>query len=129
MILKTLNQSVLDVALIKSERMVIFIMVSKIINVRTVAASLLKITVKNILITLLKNILITYYLKEYLWLAYVEFLRSDGTWLQKYVNAKYAEVSRELEVSAKSLGKLSIQCDELWSYVQNKENQQWWGCL
>jgi hypothetical protein len=117
------------VALITSERMVIFIMVSKIINGRTVAASLLKITVKNILITLLKNILISYYLKEYLWLAYVEFLKSDGTWLQKYVNAKYADVSRELEVSAKPPGKLIIQCDELWSYVQNKENQQWWGCL
>lgn len=49
----------------------------------------------------------------------------SGTWLQKYVNAKYAEVSRELEVSAKPPGKLIIQCDELWSYVQNKENQKW----
>ncbi len=44
------------------------------------------------------------------------------TWLQKYVNGKYATVSRELEVSAKTPGKLIIQCDELWSYVQNKQN-------
>jgi transposase-like protein len=49
----------------------------------------------------------------------------SATWLQKYVNAKYAKVFRELEVSDQPPGKLIIQCDELWSYVQNKENQQW----
>jgi len=49
----------------------------------------------------------------------------SGTWLQEYVNATYAKVSRELNVSAKPPGKLIIQCDELWSYVQKKDNQQW----
>ena len=49
----------------------------------------------------------------------------SATWLQEYVNAKYAKVSRQLTVSDKTPGKLTIQCDELWSYVQNKENQKW----
>lgn len=46
-------------------------------------------------------------------------------WLQKYVNAKYAEVSQQVEVSEKPKGKLTIECDEAWSFVSNKNNQQW----
>lgn len=34
-------------------------------------------------------------------------------WLQKYVNDKYAQVPRQVEVSAKSKGKLTIECDEV----------------
>ena len=36
-------------------------------------------------------------------------------WLQDYVNKKYAEVPREVQVSTKKKGRLTIQCDEMWS--------------
>jgi len=40
-------------------------------------------------------------------------------WLQKYVNDKYAQVSQKVQVSAKQ-GKLTIECDEAWSFVGKK---------
>lgn len=47
------------------------------------------------------------------------------TWLQNYVNNKYAQTPRKLKVSEKAKGKLIIECDELWSFVRKKDNQQW----
>ena len=47
------------------------------------------------------------------------------TWLQKYVNKKYAETPRFIKVSEKPKGKMSIECDEMWSFVKKKDNQQW----
>ena len=44
---------------------------------------------------------------------------------QDYVNKKSAETPRQIKVSDKPKGKLSIECDEMWSWVGNKENQQW----
>jgi len=32
---------------------------------------------------------------------------------------------REIKVSDKPKGKLTIECDEMWSFVGNKENKQW----
>ncbi len=46
-------------------------------------------------------------------------------WLQRYVNALYAAVPRQVSVRAKKKGRLTIQCDELWSFVDNKDNKQW----
>jgi insertion element IS1 protein InsB len=46
-------------------------------------------------------------------------------WLQYYVNKKLGAVKRELEVKSKKKGKLTIQCDEMWSFVGNKDNKQW----
>jgi IS1 family transposase len=46
-------------------------------------------------------------------------------WLQDYVNRKYAAVPRVIQVSPKKKGRLTIQCDESWSFVDNKGNQQW----
>ena len=46
-------------------------------------------------------------------------------WLQDYIKAKYKAVPRKIQVSAKKPGKITIQCDELWSYVGKKENKQW----
>ena len=37
------------------------------------------------------------------------------TWLQKYVNDKYAQVTQQVQVSEKPKGKLTIECDEAWS--------------
>jgi transposase-like protein len=44
-------------------------------------------------------------------------------WMQTYVNEKYAQVPRRVQVSEK--GRLTIQCDELWSFVDHKGNKQW----
>ncbi|MBW4593787.1 MAG: IS1 family transposase [Brasilonema angustatum HA4187-MV1] len=46
-------------------------------------------------------------------------------WLQTYVNEKYASVPRSVQVTPKKKGRLMIQCDELWSFVDNKGNKQW----
>lgn len=46
-------------------------------------------------------------------------------WLQSYVNDKYKRVSRAVKVAVKSALNLVIECDEAWSFVQNKLNKQW----
>lgn len=46
-------------------------------------------------------------------------------WLQGYVNRKYQEVPRQVDVQKKPKGKLTIQCDEMWSFVGNKDKKQW----
>ena len=46
-------------------------------------------------------------------------------WLQAYVNAKYASVPRQVQVRSKKKGKLTLQCDEAWSFVGSKGNKQW----
>ena len=46
-------------------------------------------------------------------------------WLQNYVNNKFALVPRQIKVSDKPRGKLIIECDELWSFVDNKDNKYW----
>ncbi|MCP4208138.1 MAG: IS1 family transposase [Shimia sp.] len=45
-------------------------------------------------------------------------------WLQAYVNKKYAEIPQRID-SVKKKGRLTIQCDELWSFVGKKSNKQW----
>src|SRR4028119_163620 len=51
----------------------------------------------------------------------------SSRWLQYYVNKKLGAVKREVEVKSKKKGKLTIQCDEMWSFVRNKDNKQWMG--
>jgi IS1 family transposase/transposase-like protein len=46
-------------------------------------------------------------------------------WLQYYVNEKYNSIPREVKVIAKSTFRLTIQCDELWSFVGKRDNKQW----
>jgi len=46
-------------------------------------------------------------------------------WLQMYVNQKYYETPQQVEVSQKKTGKLTIQLDEMWSFVVSKQNKQW----
>ncbi|WP_422614090.1 IS1 family transposase [Chroogloeocystis siderophila] len=52
------------------------------------------------------------------------FAQVSEQWLQNYVNQKYAQVPRSVPVAAKKR-RLTIQCDELWSFVDNKGNKQW----
>jgi insertion element IS1 protein InsB len=46
-------------------------------------------------------------------------------WLQDYVNSKYEKVSQEICISEKKSGKLTIQADEMWSFVGNKQQKYW----
>ncbi|HIK12876.1 MAG TPA: IS1 family transposase [Oscillatoriaceae cyanobacterium M33_DOE_052] len=46
-------------------------------------------------------------------------------WLQYYINQKLAAVPRVVKVKSKKKGKLTIQCDEMWSFVGKKSNKQW----
>ncbi len=46
-------------------------------------------------------------------------------WLQYYVNQKYYQVPKNVEVTKKKPGRLTIQIDEMWSYVWSKANKQW----
>jgi len=46
-------------------------------------------------------------------------------WLQDYVNRKYAAVSRVITVMDKPKGRLTIECDELWSFVGDKDDKVW----
>ena len=47
----------------------------------------------------------------------------SGSWLQNYVNQKLARVPRQVNVSAKSKGRLTIECDEMWSFVGCKKKE------
>jgi len=49
----------------------------------------------------------------------------SSSWLQKYVNKKYAEIEQEVNITKKSQGKLTIECDEMWSFVKKKKQKQW----
>lgn len=44
-------------------------------------------------------------------------------WLQYYVNQKYYQVPKSVEVTKKKPGRLMIQMDEMWSYVGSKANK------
>jgi IS1 family transposase/transposase-like protein len=43
-------------------------------------------------------------------------------WLQNYVNDKLSRIPRQIRVSEKDLGRLVIECDEMWSFVASKKN-------
>ena len=46
-------------------------------------------------------------------------------WLQYYVNLKYDEVPKSISVTPKKKSRLTVECDEMWSFVGSKENKQW----
>ncbi len=48
-----------------------------------------------------------------------------ASWLQNNVNKKYEQIPHEVTVTKKSKRRLTIECDEMWSFVQNKENKSW----
>jgi insertion element IS1 protein InsB len=47
------------------------------------------------------------------------------SWLQNYVNNYYTTVPKRVNVLSKDKGKLKVQMDELWSFVDHKGNKQW----
>lgn len=48
----------------------------------------------------------------------------SARWLQSYVNQKYERQPRRAEVPVKK-SRLTIQCDELWSFVGKKAQKYW----
>jgi len=52
-------------------------------------------------------------------------LKLSQSWLQHYVNGCYEKVPRSVQVTPKPKAALSVQMDELWSFVDNKGNKQW----
>lgn len=50
--------------------------------------------------------------------------------LYLYIQDQYLKTPRKLKVSFKKKGKMAVQIDELWSFVDNKGNKQWvWAAL
>ena len=45
--------------------------------------------------------------------------------VQRYVNSKSKVTSQQVEVSCKPKKRLTVQMDELWSFVDEKSNKQW----
>jgi IS1 family transposase len=52
-------------------------------------------------------------------------LQISELWVQQYVNQKYKRVEREVLVRPKLKSRLTVQMDELWSFVDTKGKQQW----
>lgn len=52
-------------------------------------------------------------------------LQVSESWLQQYVNAHYAKVPQQVQVQPKARRRLTVQMDELWSFVDDKGNEQW----
>jgi insertion element IS1 protein InsB len=49
----------------------------------------------------------------------------SASWLQGHVNDTYGQVPQAASVVPKAKGKLRVQMDELWSFVDRKGNKQW----
>ena len=45
------------------------------------------------------------------------------SWLQNYVNNKLSRIPQQIKVSDKPKGRLTIECDEMWSFVFSKFNK------
>ena len=49
----------------------------------------------------------------------------SASWLQNHVNIKFENIPQKIIVTEKPKGPLRIECDEMWSFVGNKDNKQW----
>src|SRR6476469_2502157 len=52
-------------------------------------------------------------------------LQLSESWLQQYVNDYYSTVAQQVQVQPKQPQRLTVQMDELWSFVDDKGNEQW----
>ena len=52
-------------------------------------------------------------------------LKLSESWLQGYVNQCYEKVPRQVQVTPKAKGALTVQMDAWWSFVDDKGNKQW----
>jgi transposase-like protein len=72
-----------------------------------------------------KKDLIDRLLLEKIPLAGIGVYRCPERWLQNYVNQKYEAIPQHVEVKKKEKMPLTIQCDEMWSFVRSKQNKEW----
>lgn len=52
-------------------------------------------------------------------------MQMSQAWLQRYVNRCYQLLPQRAQVQPKPKGSLTVQMDELWSFVDHKGNKQW----
>jgi hypothetical protein len=52
-------------------------------------------------------------------------LQISELWVQHYINQKSKNVPQEVQVRPKPKRRLRVQMDELWSFVDDKGNEQW----
>lgn len=52
-------------------------------------------------------------------------LHLSESWLQQYVNEHYEQTSKQAQVIPKTTSRLTVEMDELWSFVDHKGNKQW----
>ena len=57
--------------------------------------------------------------------AIARAMQVSEQWLQTYVNAKYASLQQKVQVTPKPKHRLTVQMDELWSFVNDKDHEQW----
>ena len=55
----------------------------------------------------------------------IRAVQVSARWLQYYINDIYENVSKKITVLPKKKGRLTVECDEMWSFVGNKDNKQW----
>ena len=55
----------------------------------------------------------------------VRVAKVSKRWMQDYANDKYENVHRTVIVTGKMKGRLTIECDEMWSFVENSKNKVW----
>jgi IS1 family transposase/transposase-like protein len=73
----------------------------------------------------LKNIIDNLLLEKIPLAGIARAVNVSETWLQQYVNKKYEETPKVVNVTHKAKGKMIIECDEMWSYVGKKSNKKW----
>lgn len=57
-------------------------------------------------------------------------LEVSESWLQQFVNVYYATVPQQVQVESKPQQRLTVQMDELWLFVENKDYEYWiWVAL
>ena len=95
------------------------------LNVVTVDGSLLKIPLSLLFTTKPKSLIDCLLLERISLAGIARVTQVSQKWLQTYVNQKYFQIAKQVKVTQKEKGKLTIQADEMWSFVDNKGNKQW----
>jgi insertion element IS1 protein InsB len=52
-------------------------------------------------------------------------LQLSESWLQQDVNADYLTIFQQVQIQPKPVQRLRVQMEELWSFVDDKGNEQW----
>jgi len=64
-----------------------------------------------------KQLIARLLLERISWRGIARATQVSWSWLHDYVNQRLGRTPRQIEVSVKSSGRLTIECDEMWSFV------------